>query len=88
MQLRVVLGFLAATAVAVSPAFATKKNATYELEGTLPARTAAVSLTLGSEGDGIADGDRHDVHVQGTPGLDATGLQALRPTQVFDQTRR
>ncbi len=48
MEKRVVLAILAASAVAVSPAFAAKKKDTYELKGTLSAYVAAVDTTPGS----------------------------------------
>ena len=37
-------------------------------------------------GGAIADGDRGEVQIKGAPGLDATGLQALTPKEIEDDT--
>jgi hypothetical protein len=38
------------------------------------------------EGGAIVDGDHGTLQVKGAPGLDATGVQALTPKLVVDQT--
>ena len=38
------------------------------------------------KGGAVVDGDKGQVQVKGAPGLDATGLQALTPKLVVDQT--
>ncbi|MGE5273429.1 MAG: hypothetical protein ACM3QU_06595 [Verrucomicrobiota bacterium] len=48
METKVVLSVLVAAAMAVSPAFAAKKQATYELKGTLSTYTAVAGSTPGS----------------------------------------
>jgi len=48
METKVALSIVVAAAMVVSPAFAAKKQDTYELKGTLSAYTAAVGSTPGS----------------------------------------
>jgi hypothetical protein len=44
------------------------------------------TTTIDPTGGVIADGDRGEVQVKGTAGLDATGLQALTPKEIEDDT--
>jgi hypothetical protein len=44
------------------------------------------STLVKTKGGGIVDGDQGDVQVKGSPGLDATGLEALTPKQVVEKT--
>jgi hypothetical protein len=67
--------------------FVTKAN---QAGQNLVGQTLTFSVPFGTKvklkGGAIVDGDHGTLQVKGAPGLDATGLQALAPKLVVDQS--